>query len=96
MNILKWKQKKGEVTESHVRCVETEIGTSARYRPEYVAAAALLRKSRPVRYAPIIRLSRMVLAQIRGSTVKPYLNFVERVLCEFPYFAPRRYSINRS
>ena len=88
--------KKGEVTESHLRCIETEIGTSARYRPEHVAAAALLRNTRPLRYVQIVRLSRMVLAQIRGRTLKPYLNTVERILCEIPYLTPRRFSINRS
>src|SRR5208282_3364526 len=66
------------ITQAHIEHVRSEIGSSVRYQPEQVAAAALRRKRRPVSYRLVSRLGAMIVAYIRGQSVAPYMTWWER------------------
>jgi hypothetical protein len=63
------------VTQEHIQCVQSEIGTSVRYRPEHVAAAAIKWKSAPVRFQCVSRLGEVIVAYIRGEPTDRILNW---------------------
>lgn len=67
-----WQQGNPAVSQEHINHVaNNEVGSSVRYRPEHVAAAALKRRWRPVRYSKAARVGRMILAYIRGEDPPP-------------------------
>jgi hypothetical protein len=64
-----------KVTQAHIDAVRLEVGSSVRYRPEHVAAAALKRKRRPVRHRAIDRLGELIVRRIRGEAVPSAVNW---------------------
>lgn len=67
------------VTPEHIACVQSEIGTSVRYRPEHVAAAAILRRTSAVRFQCVSRLGKAIVAYIRGEPTDSILNWWGRL-----------------
>lgn len=60
------------VSSEHLEVVRREVGNSVRYRPEQVAAAAALRKQRPVRYKYAKVLGAMIVRFLRGENVAEF------------------------
>jgi hypothetical protein len=80
------------VSDAHLQSIRNEVSTSVRYRPEHVAAVGMLRNRKPLRYLPTLRFSKMILAQIRGKSVKPHLTLAEILLCSVVKVS-KRYTI---
>jgi hypothetical protein len=55
------------VTTDHINAVRREVGNSVRYRPEQVAAAAAIRKRRPVKYHHAKSLGNDIVRLLRGE-----------------------------
>ncbi|QDV24774.1 hypothetical protein Q31a_30960 [Aureliella helgolandensis] len=68
-NILNLLHKSKYVSPEHIKAVEREVGTSVRYRPEQVAAAAALRVRRPVKYRHAKSLGDDLVRTLRGEPV---------------------------
>jgi len=55
------------VSKEHIDCVQSEVGTSVRYRPEQVAAASAIRERRPVKYRYARALGEQIVNLLRGN-----------------------------
>ncbi|TWT71495.1 hypothetical protein [Crateriforma conspicua] len=56
-----------QVTQEHIDCVRDEAGSSARFRPEQVAAAAAIRERRPVKYRYASLVGQQIVRLLRGQ-----------------------------
>lgn len=79
------------VTQEHITCVQSEVGTSVRYRPEHVAAATIKRKSFPVRYQCVSRLGVMIVAYIRKEPIGLSMNWWARLRMALSCWMSRRF-----
>lgn len=86
---IKWQQSILEylrgnplVSREHIDAVEREVGNSVRYRPEQVAAAAAIRKRRPVKYKYAKSLGEDVVRFVNGQSVvaRYRLSLLDRLL----------------
>jgi hypothetical protein len=57
------------VSREHIDYVSREVGASVRYRPEQVAAAAALRRHRPISYNDASRLGEDIVRVLRNEPV---------------------------
>lgn len=76
------------VSQEHIDCVTSEVGNSTRYRPEQVAAAAALRKRRPVSFFTAKTLAQDILSYLRGGprNSTPPESTISRVLRNFGFY----------
>ena len=72
-------QPQSAVTQAHIKCVQSEVGNFARYRPEHVAAAAIKCRSSPVRHQCALRLGVMIVAYIRKEPIGRSINWWGRL-----------------
>ena len=79
------------VTQEHIKCVQSEVGNSARYRPEHVAAATIKCRSSPVRHQCALRLGVMIVAYIREEPIGLRMNWWARLRMALSCWMSRRF-----